>query len=84
MNNGKSLSGHIVHAVLGAEWFPRQNVGVGAEYFFSRSVLHPQKQACSGDLDIKLDGPSLLVRLRFRACPTPDASGTGAGQDGCR
>jgi hypothetical protein len=63
--NGGRLSGHIVNAALGVEWFPWQNVGFGAEYGYSRVVLHQRKQAYDANLDMKLDGPSLFVRLRF-------------------
>lgn len=63
--NGGRLSGHIVNAALGVEWFPWQNAGFGAEYGYSRVVLHQHKQAYAANLDMKLDGPSLFARLRF-------------------
>jgi hypothetical protein len=63
--NGGRLNGHIVNAALGVEWFPWRNVGLGAEYGYSRVVLHQRRQAYDANLDMKLDGPSLFVRLRF-------------------
>lgn len=63
--NGGRLNGHIVNAALGVEWFPWQNVGLGAEYGYSRIVLHQRKHHYNADLDMKLDGPSLFVRFRF-------------------
>ncbi|MHB1056969.1 MAG: autotransporter outer membrane beta-barrel domain-containing protein [Rhodanobacter sp.] len=63
--NGGRLNGHIVNAALGVEWFPWQHVGLGAEYGYSRIVLHQRKQNYNANLDMKLDGPSLFVRFRF-------------------
>jgi hypothetical protein len=63
--NGGRLSGHIYNAALGIEWFPWQNVGLGAEYGYTQIRLHQRKRAYDADLDMKLDGPSLFVRLRF-------------------
>jgi hypothetical protein len=63
--NGGRLSGHVVNAALGVEWFPWPNVGFGTEYGYSRVLLHQRKQAYDANLDMKLDGPSLFVRLRF-------------------
>jgi hypothetical protein len=40
-------------------------VGLGAEYGYSRVVLHQRRQAYDANLDMKLDGPSLFVRFRF-------------------
>lgn len=63
--NGGRLNGHIVNAALGVEYFPWQNVGFGAEYGYSRVVLHQRKHDYNANLDMKLDGPSLFVRFRF-------------------
>lgn len=63
--NGGNLNGHIYNAALGVEWFPWQNVGFGAEYGYSRIKLNQRKHNYNADLDMKLDGPSLFVRLRF-------------------
>ena len=63
--NGGSLNGHIINAALGVEWFPWQNVGLGAEYGYTRIKLHQHKQNYNANLDMKLDGPSLFVRFRF-------------------
>lgn len=63
--NGGRLDGHIVNAALGVEWFPWKNVGLGAEYGYSRVVLRQRKHDYNASLDMKLDGPSVFVRLRF-------------------
>jgi hypothetical protein len=63
--NGGRLNGHIYNAALGIEWFPWQNVGLGAEYGYTRIRLHQRKRAYDANLDMKLDGPSLFVRFRF-------------------
>lgn len=63
--NGGKLNGHIVNAALGVEYFPWKNVGFGAEYGYSRIVLHQRKHDYNANLDMKLDGPSLFVRFRF-------------------
>jgi hypothetical protein len=63
--NGGSLNGHIFNAALGLEWFPWQNVGLGAEYGITRIKLNQNKRDYDAKLDMRLDGPSLFLRLRF-------------------
>ncbi len=63
--NGGNLSGHIYNAALGLEWFPWHNVGVGAEYDYTKISLNQRRHSFNDDLDMKLDGPSLFLRLRF-------------------
>jgi len=63
--NGGNLNGHIYNAALGLEWFPWHNVGVGAEYNYTKIRLNDDKRNYDADLDMKLDGPSLYLRLRF-------------------
>lgn len=63
--NGGRFSGHIVNAALGLEWFPWTNVGLGAEYGYTRIMLHQHKDNYNANLDMKLDGPSLFLRFRF-------------------
>lgn len=65
MRNGGKLSGHVVKAALGVEWLPWQHVGIGAEYGYSRVLLHQRKHDYRANLDMKLDGPSLFLKLRF-------------------
>ncbi|MGB4860486.1 MAG: hypothetical protein WBP11_14315 [Dokdonella sp.] len=59
------LQGHILNASIGVEWFPRQNVGIGAEYSANRIKLNADRSRYSADADIKLRGPSAYLRLRF-------------------
>jgi hypothetical protein len=63
--NGGNLSGHIYNAALGVEYFPWKNVGFGAEYGYTKIRLDQRKHDYNADLDMKLTGPSLFVRLRF-------------------
>lgn len=63
--NGGALHGHVYNASLGVEWFPWENVGIGAEYGINRIRL-AQEHGDYGDwLDLQLDGASLFLRLRF-------------------
>ena len=59
------LQGHILNASLGVEWFPWQNVGIGAEYSANRIKLNADRERYSADADFKLRGPSAYLRLRF-------------------
>ncbi len=63
--NGGSLNGHIYNAALGLEWFPWKNVGLGAEYGYTRINLRQRNDNYNASLDMKLKGPSLFVRFRF-------------------
>ncbi len=63
--NGGSLEGHIYNAGLGVEWFPWHNVGLGAEYDYTRIRLKRRANSYDANLDMKLNGPSLFVRFRF-------------------
>ena len=63
--NGGALSGHIYDARAGVEWFPWHNVGLGAEYGATRIKLWRNANSYVANLDIRLDGPSLFLRMRF-------------------
>lgn len=63
--NGGKLNGHIYNAALGVAWYPWENLGFGAEYGYSRIMLNQHKSRYNARLDMKLDGPSLFVKLRF-------------------
>jgi hypothetical protein len=63
--NGGPLSGHIYNGALGVEYFPWKNLGFGAEYGYTKIRLDQRKRDYNADLDMKLTGPSLFVRLRF-------------------
>lgn len=63
--NGGNLAGHIYNAALGLEWFPIENLGVGAEYSYTRIRLDQNHPSYQANLDMKLQGPSLFARLRF-------------------
>lgn len=63
--NGGRLNGHIYNAAVGVEWLPWQHIGLGAEYGYTRIRLHQDKHNYDADLDMKVMGPSLFVRVRF-------------------
>lgn len=63
--SGGSLGGHIIDTRVGVEWFPWQNIGIGAEYGGERVHLDRESRRYGGDFDIRLEGPSLFARLRF-------------------
>jgi len=66
--NGGRLNGHIVDTALGLEWFPFERVGLALEYGGTQIRLNRQRRDEDGRLDARLDlklrGPSLLLRLR--------------------
>jgi hypothetical protein len=63
--NGSDLGGHIYDGALGVEWFPWQNIGVGAEYDYTRIRLNQDHRYYNDDVAMDLNGPSLFLRLRF-------------------
>ena len=63
--NGGRLYGHIYNVDLGIAWYPWQNVGFGAEYDYTRIKLNQHHANYDDDLDMRLDGPSLYVKVRF-------------------
>lgn len=63
--NGNHLGGHIYDAALGMEWFPWRNIGVGAEYDYTRIHIHQGHRTYNDELAMRLNGPSVFLRLRF-------------------
>lgn len=63
--NGGNLNGHIYNAALGLEWYPWKNLGVGAEYAYTRIKLNDERDSFNANLDLKLHGPSAFVKFRF-------------------
>lgn len=63
--NGGDLNGHIYNAALGLEWYPWKNLGIGAEYAYTRIKLNDDGGSFDRYLDLKLHGPSAFVKLRF-------------------
>ncbi len=63
--NGGDLNGHIYNAALGLEWYPWKNVGIGAEYAYTRIKLNDREDDYNANLDLKLHGPSAFVKFRF-------------------
>lgn len=63
--NGSHLGGHIYDAALGLEWFPWRNVGFGAEYDYTRITIHQRHTYYNDALAMRMDGPSMFLRLRF-------------------
>ncbi len=66
-NNGR-LGGHIVDTSLGLEWFAFERLGLALEYGGTQIRLDRRRAGEDGRLDARLDlklrGPSLLLRLR--------------------
>lgn len=63
--NGSELSGEIINAALGLEWFPWKNIGVGAEYAATRINLKRNDDGDEARLKVNLQGPAVYLRLRF-------------------
>lgn len=63
--NGEENGGDIVNAGVGVEYFPWQNVGVGAEYGGTRIRYRYKNDELHAKLDLKTSGPSVFLRLRF-------------------
>ncbi|WP_374604935.1 hypothetical protein [Arenimonas sp.] len=67
-HDGGRLGGHIVDASLGLEWFPFDRLGVAVEYGGTQIRLDRRRSgpdaSLAARLDLKLRGPSLLLRLR--------------------
>lgn len=63
--NGGDLNGHIYNAALGLEWYPWKNLGLGAEYAYTRIKLNDEQDSYNANLDLKLHGPSAFVKFRF-------------------
>ncbi|GAB2585065.1 autotransporter outer membrane beta-barrel domain-containing protein [Dyella jejuensis] len=63
--NGSHLGGHIYDAALGVEWFPWQNLGFGAEYDYTRIDIRQEHHDYNDYLAMRMDGPSVFLRLRF-------------------
>jgi hypothetical protein len=63
-NNG-SVKGHIYNMALGFEYFPWQHLGFAAEYGAQRIKVEADKRSFDGELNVRLQGPSLFVKARF-------------------
>ena len=66
--NGGRLNGHIIDTAVGVEWFAFNRLGLALEYGGTQIRLNRQRAGEAGRLDARLDlklrGPSLLLRLR--------------------
>ncbi|GMV29703.1 MAG: hypothetical protein AMXMBFR59_18280 [Rhodanobacteraceae bacterium] len=63
-NNG-TLQGHIYNLSLGFEYFPWQHVGFGIEYGAQRIKIEAEKRSFDGEINVRLNGPSLFVKARY-------------------
>lgn len=63
--NGGKISGHILNAALGVEWFPWRNLGFALEYSAARLHLVRSFDQGAAKLDLESDGPALYLRARF-------------------
>lgn len=59
------VTGHILNAALGAEWFPLEHLGIGVEYGAQRILLKSERDGVRGRLKLDLEGPSVFARLRY-------------------
>ncbi len=63
--NGEENAGDVVNAAVGVEYFPLQNIGIGAEYGGTRIRYRYKNDDLKARLDLQTSGPSLFLRLRF-------------------
>lgn len=63
--SGNRLGGHIYDAALGVEWFPWKNIGLAAEYDYTRIHFHQEHRTYNDDFTVRMNGPSLFLRVRF-------------------
>jgi hypothetical protein len=61
--SGGNLTGHIYNAAIGAEWYFARHFGVGAEYSATRVQVN--MDGGNGQLDLRLDGPTIFMKARF-------------------
>ncbi|HEY9101860.1 hypothetical protein [Chitinimonas sp.] len=62
---GGETRGHIYNGALGVEWFPIKNIGLGAEYGYTKVRIHRDDPDRYARLNVHLEGPSAFLRLRF-------------------
>lgn len=60
-----SLQGHIYNVSLGFEYFPWKNLGFGAEYGAQRIKIEADKRDFDGELNVRLNGPSVFLKARY-------------------
>lgn len=60
---GGDLSGHVVEAAVGLEWQLGRRLSLAAEYGGTQIRLDRRRGDLDARLDLKLHGPSLLLRL---------------------
>ena len=63
--NGGQVSGHLLNARLGVEYFPWQDIGLALEYDSSDLTLHADKASWQGQGRIRFRGPAAFVRVRL-------------------
>lgn len=60
-----TVTGHLLNATLGAEWYPFHNLGIALEYSSNALSLKATKQEWQGRASIDFRGPAAFVRMRF-------------------
>lgn len=63
--NSGTLTGHLVDATAGLEWFVFHNIGLALEYSSNALSLKAKKDAWQGRASIDFHGPAAFVRIRF-------------------
>lgn len=60
-----TVTGHLVNATVGAEWYPFHNLGFALEYSSNALSLKATKQEWQARASIDFRGPAAFVRMRF-------------------
>jgi hypothetical protein len=60
-----SLTGHLLNATVGMEYYVLQNLGLALEYSSNDLDLKADKDSWQGRARIHFHGPAAFVRLRF-------------------
>lgn len=62
--NGGNLEGHVYGGAVGVEWLAARNVGVVFDYGVQKISLSRNGER-DADLNLRLNGPSAFVKVRF-------------------
>jgi hypothetical protein len=60
-----SVTGHLLNATVGMEYYPFHNVGLALEYSSNALDLKAERESWTGRASIHFHGPAAFVRMRF-------------------